>query len=77
MEEQFDNPFDNPMFCGRLGGLDAYLAGGEEDPTLLLCDPTGLDPTHSPINIINKVIEADQARHMQRAKPSEEDEESG
>jgi len=76
MEEPFDNPFDNPMFCGRLGGLDAYLTGDEQDPTLVLCDPTGLDPTHSPMNLINEVIEADLRRHLRRARPASEEEES-
>lgn len=76
MAEEFDNPFDNPMFCGRLGDLNVYLTGDPQDPELLWCDPTGLDQVHSPGKLVSQMIEAERQRHIHRSRLSEEDEEA-
>jgi hypothetical protein len=75
MDDLFDDPFENPMYCGRLGDLSVYLSGDPQDPELLWCDLTGFDQTHLPGTLIGEVIETELKRHIRRAHPAEQDEE--
>lgn len=73
MDEPWDNPFDNPMYCGPMADLKAYLAADEdgENCTLILSDPTGLCASGSPRPLLEAVFEADLrrlARHARRRR---------
>jgi hypothetical protein len=73
MAEDFDDPFENPMYCGRFSGLDIYITGGEEgdDPALIHTDPTGLNPTYSPVPLIEAMFDAELKRHIRKAEQRE------
>ena len=69
-EEIFDNPMDNPMYCGRFGGVDAYLTG--EEARVIFSDPTGLDLANSPVKVVQEVLDAELRRHIRRARLRQE-----
>ena len=65
-EDILDEPLDNPMYCGRFGGFDAYLAG--EEARIIFSDPSGLDLANSPVRLVQEILDADLRRHLRRAR---------
>ena len=80
MEEPWDNPFDNPMYCGPMAELKAYMAACDEDEDeciVILSDPTGLCYGGSPRPLLEAVFEADRRRVSRRARRLREAPEQG